>query len=123
MKKQVNASSYTISRGTTAELVHGVEALRAAADLHDSQRLALCGAHAAKRQRYPVNLRFHDAGHGTVPFGRTPDHALGPGDKIAQLFHLRVIGLGIIRQGKARGAEGARLRPKTRQDAGSFLGH
>src|SRR3990167_9088881 len=80
-------------------LVHGVKALRAAAHLHHRQRLALGGPHGAAVEWNPVDLRFHDAGHGAMPLGRGPDHAFTPLRQLAQFLHLgggvgRVIGQG-----------------------------
>ena len=42
------------------------------------------------RQGNPINLRFHDARHGSVSFWRTPDHPFGPRCKLAQILDLGV---------------------------------
>ena len=69
-----------------AQLVDGVEALRAARDLHDRERPALRRAHRAEAQRRLVDLRLHQAGHLAVALGAAPDHALGPERELAQLL-------------------------------------
>ena len=82
-----------------AHLVDGIEALRAARDLHDGERAALRRADRADRKRNPVDLRLHDAAHGAVSLGADPDLALRPLRQVPQLPHLGVAGRGRIGQG------------------------
>ena len=104
-----------------AKLVDRVEALRPAGDLHHRQRLALGGAHAAERQRNPVDLRLHDTGHRAVALRRAPHHAFGPHRQLAQLLHLGMARLGVVGQRQAGRVEGPRLGPEAAQDARGFL--
>jgi hypothetical protein len=48
----------------------------------------LRGSHCTDRQRNPVDLRLHDAGHCTVPFRTAPDLAFRPCRQLPQLRYL-----------------------------------
>src|SRR5690606_31168393 len=50
-------------------LVNRVKGLRTATNLHHGQSLALTGADGPHAQRYPIDLRFENAGHGAVALG------------------------------------------------------
>lgn len=104
-----------------AQLVDGVEALAATIDLQDGQRFALRRTDATHRQRNPVDLRFHDAGHCPVPFRRDPHEAVAPAGRVPKLRHFgmrvgRAVGLG-----EAFRVIDARFGPEVAQKAVAFL--
>ncbi|MPL80480.1 hypothetical protein SDC9_26380 [bioreactor metagenome] len=106
-----------------AHLIDRVEALRAARDLDQRQRLALCRPHRALGKRDPVDLRLHQPGHRAMALGARPDHALAPGHQLAQLAHLRVARIGaVIDQRQAGGGEEPHLGAETDEDAPGLLG-
>jgi hypothetical protein len=98
------------------QLIDGVETLRAATHLHHRQRFALRGTNAAKRERDPVNLRFHHAGHCAMAFWRDPHHALCPLCQIAQFHHLGMGRAVLIGQWQAGGVVKPCLSPEMRQN-------
>ena len=104
-----------------AQLVDGIEGLGPAADLHHGERLALGRADGPDRQRDPVDLGLHDAGHRAVSFGRAPDHALRPGHEFTKLLHLGMVRRRVVRQWQAGRVEDPRLCAKPVQNAGSLL--
>ncbi|MOA46545.1 hypothetical protein D3C78_1690720 [compost metagenome] len=95
--------------------------MRPARYLHDGQRAALRGAHAAGFQGQPIDLALEYACQRAVPFRAAPDLPFGPQRQRAQFRHLGMIGGRAIGQRQATGVEDAGLGAQPRQDARGFF--
>ena len=106
-----------------AQAVHGVEALRAARDLHDGERAALRRPHRAEAERQVVDLRLHQPGDLAVALGAAPDHALGPDRVLAQLVDRRMVVAGdLVGKRQVRGVEDPHLGAEVAQEPRGLLG-
>src|SRR3546814_12573545 len=92
-------------------LVDGVEALRAAGDLHHRACPALRRPYRADRKGNPVDLRLHHRAHCAVPLRPGPDLAFRPERALSQLMHFRMPDSGDVRPWLAIRLEDASFLP------------
>ena len=106
-----------IQRPSTRSWLTALNDLRAAGDLHDGERLALRRSHRADRERNPVDLRLHHAGHRAMPLRAGPDLAFGPSRQLAQFPHLGMVAGAPSGSGRPAGSKMRGFRAEVLQEA------
>mmetsp|Transcript_50322 Transcript_50322/g.163956 ORF Transcript_50322/g.163956 Transcript_50322/m.163956 type:complete len:437 (+) Transcript_50322:997-2307(+) len=90
-RRLVGGAGHSHPTREPAQLVDGVEGLRAAVHLQHCGGAALRRPHASRVEGEPVDLVLEDAGEGAVHLGRDPHVRLRPERQRAQLLDLWVV--------------------------------